>query len=712
MSDVGSKRVKKDCANLVDNTVGSVRYVARDNRSCKLCFAKDMSEDPIIMEERIWWAYPPADGKKPEGHYCMYCLRVYERRYAVLHRTIEIFVAMCGSDASVYEEFKQWRVTLIEHIKSHDNNRSARMQWSRVAASRERLESSQKIQCVMEEPEDKVYLEEDYIKKHGNPDHNGLGHNRVQIPAQGGFKRGVCVPGEQVWRIKRSRICQASVRKVHADTADVAGVLGADNLEANFKNFELSIFGMRASGAVMSFGSILGQTAGGAGAASSSGADPASNPIAGARVGPALSSGAELPGAGAVGFGFFGMTTLPREQNETPNDSPNGKAKPKSKSKRMLGTPSPLKPNGQAGFSGKPIPVVDASSIGMQGDGAGAGGLKRRGAPLRDLVLITNQKVEEWMKLQEDSDYWNELKAHRRNITRLSTDLDQRMATFTKDSVEWLSHKLAMKKVHVLLNVIAAFARSGAYSKCLVKAIDEGAQFLEMDPVVLDFGQPVFFKRQAHEMHSLSTHGRAFWEMLAPKVLADTGYVDVDGAHVDYISQKIVATGDGSRDLDHAHTCLLALLDTSARDGIELGSAVAEAVACCETIVCFKTMMGRVQLEVLYEAIETSKDVANKIPHALRESSSGAQVVALALKHYTEGFQRQEQVGKMTAILDEVHGLFATDKGGEQDAVRIISSLPQAMVRLVVEIKDCRKTNLSRLLTLPRDKATYIHIRR
>ena len=63
-----------------DNSTGSLRDKIRDGRVCKQCGKKDSQLDDVVAEEKLFWARPPRN-QVPHGHYCMYCDRVYERRY-------------------------------------------------------------------------------------------------------------------------------------------------------------------------------------------------------------------------------------------------------------------------------------------------------------------------------------------------------------------------------------------------------------------------------------------------------------------------------------------------------------------------------------------------------------------------------------------------------------------------------------------------------
>jgi hypothetical protein len=228
-----------------------------------VCAHKDTAHDDIIEDELVYWAYPPENGK-PQSFFCMYCKRVYDRRYYIRFSIVEAWVVACGEDHALYTEALEWRATLVPHIKASSNNRSARMQWAKVAEEKKRLKSEQKYESRVEEPEDEVIPEDDYKRLHGDPDCNGLGHRRISLPS---CPQGVVVPGRKVWKIKRARINSASLETVHQINDGFASALGANNLQSVFNDFQSTVFGSRATGSPMAMGEILAQGRVGAAAA-------------------------------------------------------------------------------------------------------------------------------------------------------------------------------------------------------------------------------------------------------------------------------------------------------------------------------------------------------------------------------------------------------------------------------------------------------------
>ncbi len=160
------------------NGPGTLRHRGRDGHSCKLHGTKDGARDDAVPEELIFWAKPPRNGA-PHGYLCLYCHRVYERRYRIAHLGgAEAFVQVCGADRSLHANFLGWRSKLIERIKARGANRSARMEWERVSQPTQTLESSKFISCKFEQPTDTVMEESDYVERFGDPHRNGPGHQR------------------------------------------------------------------------------------------------------------------------------------------------------------------------------------------------------------------------------------------------------------------------------------------------------------------------------------------------------------------------------------------------------------------------------------------------------------------------------------------------------------------------------------------------------
>ena len=135
-------------ANTRDNSEGSLRFLCRDGRACKLCARTDNMPDGVVKIELIFWGHPPKNGK-PDGSICYVCLRVYNSRYESRFRQTESLVAHFGLDKNLLMEFKKWREFAVEQMIAK-NNRFARFTWP--GAVPERLLHEEVDQVNFQEP--------------------------------------------------------------------------------------------------------------------------------------------------------------------------------------------------------------------------------------------------------------------------------------------------------------------------------------------------------------------------------------------------------------------------------------------------------------------------------------------------------------------------------------------------------------------------------
>ena len=76
------------CGDPRDNSPGSLRFRCRDGRRCKFCYRSDKDGDDLVVEELLFWAYPP-QGDKPNGAMCYACLRIFNSRFVLVFKTTE-----------------------------------------------------------------------------------------------------------------------------------------------------------------------------------------------------------------------------------------------------------------------------------------------------------------------------------------------------------------------------------------------------------------------------------------------------------------------------------------------------------------------------------------------------------------------------------------------------------------------------------------------
>ena len=349
-----------------DNRVGSLRDKIRDGRVCKLCGKRDTQPDDVVDEEKLFWARPPYKHFVPHGYYCIYCDRVYERRYKFGHPGgCDVFANAAGRDAKLLEEFKEWRAKLVAHIKDSDNLRSARMIWSRVDVPLQVLQPTREAQCSIIQPDDEVMSEGEYTQKHGGADKNGLGHQRVSIP---GCPRGVLMPGKRLWKIRRQNVNKAGIVTKHQDNSS-EHMLGEDMLQNSFQALEQGLFGTRATGAVMTLDVIMGSDRRQGTSASSSGAVAEAAPSVANPSLAAGSGGPALTSAAATAFGFVDMVhRLPSASAAASGPGTPAKAAPKTIGKNMSRVKAAAKGATKASAA-RPSAAAGVSEPGRTGTG-------------------------------------------------------------------------------------------------------------------------------------------------------------------------------------------------------------------------------------------------------------------------------------------------------------------------------------------------------
>jgi hypothetical protein len=572
-----------------DNSVGSHRHKIRDCRTCKLCGVSDKDEDPIVPSEYIFWGRAPTS--VPIGYACMYCERVYTRRYSVGYPGgTENFAKELGGSEEVFDDFKEWRSKLVAHIQTHGNNRSARMIWTKQLEPLRTLETVTAVRQEITQPEDHVMEEEEYVGRFGDPDFNGKGHRRVAVE---GCPRGVQMPGARIWRVKRSHVNEAQLRTVQQSSTE-GQELGTDMFESNLRSLQSSIFGARATGETMTLNSFFAPT-------SSTRADTATAPTAAASS----SSGDSAPG-----FGLFSIRPVTSPALPAPVCARTG-------AKNMTGPkakPSARKPPAPLGGL-VPLPADPSGRV------EGKGGAKPRGAPPRDLLALTEAKVDQWAVLEEASEFWPSIKVHVRTTQRFLVDIEKRLEGLAQTSQEWMAHKIAYKKVHAMLSIQKAFSASGAFSTSLVKAMDEADHYLQMPPYEIlpaDLQHPAFLQCQRHEVKALASPPAGFWPKLDCKALRQVGFEDsatvLLATQRDFMSQKIISVGQEYKDVDGTMKAYAALLLDPAKELIELCPDFVADLDQAFTLVMFRDCQGdTVMTEFLRRCVAAAADEDQKV---------------------------------------------------------------------------------------------------
>jgi hypothetical protein len=459
-----------------------------------------------------------------------------------------------------------------------------------------------------------VMSETEYTSRFGDPDKNGLGHQRVSIP---GCPKGVLMPGRRIWKIRRSQDNKATLRQVHMND-DQQQQLGDDMLDANFAAFEGIMFGTAATGVAMDLNSLAGgqRLASAATPAASSIAPtvglvamPASSQPAPASSSPAQGSSQGSPSMSA--FGFFNIAAAPRRASAEPEVELTPAKAGKKNIKKPLASP---------GESGKPA-------------------VKGRGAPPRDLIALAKAKCAQWAALDEKDAFWHEIKAHVRTNNRFYTDIEKRMQALNENSEEWTIHKLYGKRIYALKSVQYAFQRGGGYSKLLAQAMDDMDHYLSMEPyTVTDFTHPVFLNCQRHEMHALQASCQHFWQKVQRSKLLEVGYLadNVAATQEEFMSQKITAECEKDQKVAAAIKTLKEFFSSEARSDILLEPEIEKEVALCCALVNFEDASEEASMGLLRQACEAVSDSARPVLNAFTLSVNGAALVDLASRHFTK----------------------------------------------------------------------------
>jgi len=578
---------------------------------------KDREPDPIISTELIFWARPPQQSGTPHGYVDLYCDRVYTRRYAIQYPGgVDGFAEKLGSSESLLSDFRNWRRKLIEHIIALGGDRAARMLWEKFSEPATTLYTGTSRRTNVIQPDDIVIPEEEYIKKHGDPDYNGKGHRRISIP---GCPRGVAMPGPRVWRIRRDQLSEVGLR-TDLMRSDDNQQLGDDMLRVNFDALGDSVFGSRATGEVVSLAGVFGLQSRALTDQVRASSPPAILPIQGPDAFSSFAAGIRYPGPE--------NPPPPPPGLESPSQS-QGKAKDKAKGKAKA------KSTGKAGGSRLPADVVPIKPS-PPGDGAlpSAAAAKGRGAPLRDLVALTAAKAAVWTQVDEASEYWSDSKAQLRNTLRFANDLKERLDKMQEGTEEFMQHKIAYKKAHAIYMITSAFFKFGGFSSGLVKALDEAEHYLQLPPFAAQLQHPSFLLQQRHEVHCLAAAPKDYWGFLTREALVAAGHKNED-EHImrvqkGLLKQVIETIGCSSADFPTALASYHRLFDPHLRKLFVAAPEVFAEVQQCQDLSYFSDASTQDDAQTLLSIVAATKDSDKRVVSAFASIANGLAVIEAA----------------------------------------------------------------------------------
>lgn len=196
VSSAGRKRARaqssafavSDSPAEADHRVG----LQPDSRTCKLCGAKDCSQDPLDGGF-LFWYYPPSGGRNT-GMICFYCGRTWFTyyRHRSETRTLTLMVSWVGADGERHTAFLSLRGKFVE-ICVQGGSRLVRVNGGIQPNTPTVVSIDRREQSVEDEDQhvELNYYMTTYGGGMGDPRTNGKGHKICKL--EGVW--GVMVPG-------------------------------------------------------------------------------------------------------------------------------------------------------------------------------------------------------------------------------------------------------------------------------------------------------------------------------------------------------------------------------------------------------------------------------------------------------------------------------------------------------------------------------------
>jgi hypothetical protein len=278
--------------------------------------------------------------------------------------------------------------------------------------------------------------------------------------------------------------------------------------------------------------------------------------------------------------------------------------------------------------------------------------LKGRGAPLRDLVEVTETRVREFASMDDDVNWMADMKAHVRNAARLEKDIEARILKLEEGTKEWKQYKTAGKISHVLHTVSTAYSRAGAYSQALTRAMDEGDHYLGMEPFpVTTFTFPVFLRQQRHEMQAIGSIEVEFWPMVGLAQLQDVGYNSLQTAQTELIAQKITAVGEVEATSEIVLRAFQKFFAPAVRDHVALHAEVEREVLECEAMAFHADYTSKEELMALQITADRAQEVDCKLLQAFKSSTGGKKLCELVSAHIETATKQLKKLGQLLAYI-------------------------------------------------------------
>jgi hypothetical protein len=500
---------------------------------------------------------------------------------------------------------------VIEKMIESDSH-SKVIHWSADGAEvAQRLQHKRKNEISIEEPDDLFVHEADY--EFGCPETNGLGHRRCKHPTSG--LPAICMPESRVTRVKRRRVSATELTSDLHDSA-IDDNLGKGMLTDTMTGMEKELFGDRA------VGTTLHNLSSSFGSAQQNRAQPEQTQSV-ESPSRSLASGSY---AMSIGMGSFASTPT-RAQPPSTDDMPGSQVRTKAK------------PEPGAKSVGRPKPKTTSPKEKAAAPKAKAKGGGGRGRPKEDRVMKAIISMKAFTSAPEGAGYWIQFKTGTLLLASIKKDIDAEIGEIEEELLKAIDdagsvteveaavpalmreRKIVLvklsKQLHVCKRILDAYSHHGGYTKEFIETIDEGADFLNMEPVA-ELLVPSFMMLQRHEVHASRLTGDFFWAELDDAVLHGLGLMasDVDDFRIEMVAGRLDEMTQKALDLKMSRAAI-----------VDLFSAKKAKVSACGSVAALVVQVANPTWDDAVGDLECTRracdDFTNKILHTFTKHATG-----------------------------------------------------------------------------------------
>ena len=444
-----------------------------------------------------------------------------------------------------------------------------------------------------EEPEDQFYEYPLYIQKFGDP--TVRGHKVLTIDGV----KGVLVPAERVWKIKRQRTQAVEVRHTVADLVPL------DDEELHTRAQEMSAGFMAIQATGMSLDELLG-----------------SRPQVKAQSASDGSSHRAAASSSSSGFSAFAIVQdvgVPvHEANEEGNDDMLGGKRLAARSKgKVKAKASPVKPAPPLVSLEETPPATPKSAA--------------KGRPKRDLDHALEKAINDFMQATSTSSYFgDESKTVKRFLERLLTDVDKKLDS-TDNVDEYAAMNPRRKQLSAIVALLKSYFTHGMSSSGWIATFDAQEHFLSLEPCApLPF--PKFWVHARYEAKcSGEANPQAFWPMISKKALLNHGFADTEHTQVKLLSERVVSITKGCGSAHPEFVKQMSALAIAMPPGVQ-----GFPCTLVDQVQIIKTMLVRTEnADVILDAADKTKCEDFNILRSLTTFPRGRMLVEQAKAHAT-----------------------------------------------------------------------------